>query len=109
MGRNEEELTAAGVPYEVGKARYREIARGQILGDDIADVKLLFHAETREILGVHIISVKAPPRTGPRRWSCALFRRQTRYLPSVRSLTFPAARAVFTKSPALDGMARLGL
>ena len=33
VGRNEEELTLAGIPYEVGKARYREIARGQIVGD----------------------------------------------------------------------------
>src|SRR5215469_13631417 len=55
VGRNEEELTAAGIPYEVGKARYREIARGQIIGDDIGMLKLLFHAETREMLGVHII------------------------------------------------------
>ncbi|HUA53157.1 MAG TPA: Si-specific NAD(P)(+) transhydrogenase [Candidatus Sulfotelmatobacter sp.] len=55
VGRNEEELTKAGVPYEVGKAFYREIARGQILGDTTGLLKLLFHAETRELLGVHII------------------------------------------------------
>jgi NAD(P) transhydrogenase len=54
-GRTEEELTAAGVPYEIGKARYREIARGQIIGDEIGMLKLLFHSETHELLGVHII------------------------------------------------------
>ncbi len=55
VGRNEEELTHDGVPYEVGKARYREIARGQILGDITGLLKLLFHLETRKLLGIHII------------------------------------------------------
>lgn len=55
VGRNEEELTLEGIPYEVGKARYREIARGQILGDTTGLLKLLFHLETRQFLGVHII------------------------------------------------------
>lgn len=55
VGRNEEELTEAGVPYEVGKARYREIARGQIIGDQNGLLKLIFHLETAELLGVHII------------------------------------------------------
>lgn len=59
VGRNEEELTEAGVPYEVGKAQYREIARGQIIGDSSGLLKLLFHAETRELLGVHIIGDSA--------------------------------------------------
>ena len=55
VGKNEEELTKAGVPYEVGKARYREIARGQILGDQTGLLKILFRADTREVLGIHII------------------------------------------------------
>jgi NAD(P) transhydrogenase len=55
VGRNEEELTRDGVPYEIGVARYREIARGQIIGDTVGMLKLLFHTETRELLGVHII------------------------------------------------------
>jgi NAD(P) transhydrogenase len=55
VGRNEEELTKDGVPYEVGKAYYREIARGQIMGDSTGFLKLLFHVETRQVLGVHII------------------------------------------------------
>ncbi len=55
VGPNEEELTGQGIPYEVGKAQYREIARGQILGDHTGLLKLIFHAETRKLLGVHII------------------------------------------------------
>jgi NAD(P) transhydrogenase len=55
VGKNEEELTQAGIPYEVGKAQYREIARGQIIGDQTGLLKLIFHLETRELLGVHII------------------------------------------------------
>ena len=59
VGRNEEQLTHQNVPYEVGKACYREIARGQIIGDTIGTLKLLFHRETRELLGVHIIGESA--------------------------------------------------
>ncbi|HEX5939719.1 MAG TPA: Si-specific NAD(P)(+) transhydrogenase [Dehalococcoidia bacterium] len=55
VGRNEEELTAAGVPYETGKAHYREIARGKIIGDSSGLLKLIFHLETRELLGVHAL------------------------------------------------------
>ena len=55
VGANEEELTRAGVPYEVGKAFYREIARGQIIGDHTGMLKILFHIETREVLGVSIL------------------------------------------------------
>ncbi|GGR32421.1 Si-specific NAD(P)(+) transhydrogenase [Deinococcus ruber] len=59
VGKNEEELTQAGVPYEIGKAQYREIARGQIIGDEQGTLKLIFHLETRELLGVHIIGTGA--------------------------------------------------
>ena len=55
VGKTEEELTEAGIAYEVGKARYREIARGQIIGDTTGLLKLIFHSETRQLLGVHII------------------------------------------------------
>jgi NAD(P) transhydrogenase len=55
VGRNEQELTDEEVPYEVGKAQYREIARGQIIGDSTGLLKLVFHLETRKLLGVHII------------------------------------------------------
>jgi NAD(P) transhydrogenase len=59
VGRNEEELTQQNVPYEVGKAAYGEIARGQIIGDSIGMLKLLFNRESRELLGVHIIGESA--------------------------------------------------
>ncbi len=55
VGRNEEELTQAEVPYGVGIARYKEIARGQLIGDEHGMLKLLFHRQTREVLGVHAI------------------------------------------------------
>lgn len=55
IGKTEEQLTEEDVPYEVGVAYYREIARGQIRGDTTGRLKLIFHRETREILGVHII------------------------------------------------------
>ncbi len=43
------------MPYEIGVARYREIARGELIGDTVGMLKLLFHSDTRELLGVHII------------------------------------------------------
>jgi NAD(P) transhydrogenase len=55
VGKTEEELTKAGIAYEIGKARYKEIARGQIIGDVTGLLKLIFHSETRKLLGVHII------------------------------------------------------
>jgi len=55
VGRTERDLMRDGVPYEVGQARYREIARGQILGDRVGLLKLLFHQESRQLLGVHVI------------------------------------------------------
>lgn len=55
VGANEEELTRAGIPYEIGKAYYKEIAHGQIIGDTIGMLKLVFHRENHKLLGVHII------------------------------------------------------
>ena len=55
IGKTEEQLTDEDVPYEVGVAYYREIARGQIRGDTTGRLKLIFHRETRKLLGVHII------------------------------------------------------
>jgi NAD(P) transhydrogenase len=55
IGKTEEQLTDEDVPYEVGLAFYREIARGQIRGDTTGRLKLIFHRETKELLGVHII------------------------------------------------------
>ena len=55
IGKTEEQLTDEDVPYEVGVAYYREIARGQIRGDTTGRLKIIFHRETHLILGVHII------------------------------------------------------
>jgi NAD(P) transhydrogenase len=59
VGAPEHELTARHVPYEVGVARYREIARGQILGDESGLFKMLFHRDDRRLLGVHAIGTGA--------------------------------------------------
>ncbi|HXJ80197.1 MAG TPA: Si-specific NAD(P)(+) transhydrogenase [Candidatus Methylomirabilis sp.] len=59
VGAPEHELTERKVPYETGVARYREIARGQILGDDSGLFKMLFHRDDRRLLGVHAIGTGA--------------------------------------------------
>ena len=59
VGLPEHELTAQKVPYVSGLARYREIARGQILGDNTGLYKMLFHREDRRLLGVHAIGTGA--------------------------------------------------
>ena len=59
IGKTEEQLTGEDVPYEVGMAYYREVARGQIRGDTSGRLKLIFHRDTRKVLGVHIIGEDA--------------------------------------------------
>jgi NAD(P) transhydrogenase len=59
VGRTEEELTEAACPYEVGISRYRELARGQILGDSYGMLKLLVALEDRSLLGVHVLGTNA--------------------------------------------------
>ena len=59
VGPPEHALTAAKVPYETGVARYREIARGQILGDESDLLKMVFHRHDRRLLAVHVIGTGA--------------------------------------------------
>jgi len=59
VGRTEEQLTRDNVPFEVGVSRYRELARGAILGDSYGMLKMLVHAESRELLGVHVFGTNA--------------------------------------------------
>jgi NAD(P) transhydrogenase len=59
LGLNERELTERKVPYEVGKAYFRNIARAQITGDEVGMLKLIFHFETLEILGIHCFGDQA--------------------------------------------------
>jgi len=55
IGKTEEQLTDEGIPYEVGIAYFREIARGQIRGDTTGRLKLIFDPASKALLGVHII------------------------------------------------------
>jgi NAD(P) transhydrogenase len=59
VGKTELELTEAAIPYEVGVSYYRELARGQILGDDHGMVKLLVSPRDRKLLGVHALGAQA--------------------------------------------------
>ncbi len=59
VGKTEEELTRANTPYEVGKAYYRHVARGQIIGDSVGMLKLIFCPRTHKVFGVHIIGENA--------------------------------------------------
>ena len=59
VGATEAELTRERVPYETGIAHYKEISRGQILGDDSGMVKLIFHREDGRLLGAHCIGTGA--------------------------------------------------
>ncbi len=59
VGRTEDELTEAAVPFEVGISRYRELARGQILGDSDGMLKLLVSPDNRRLLGVHVFGTDA--------------------------------------------------
>lgn len=58
-GANEEELKKQGIPFVIGRAGYDKNARGQIIGDSKGFLKLLVHAETRKVLGVHLIGEQA--------------------------------------------------
>ena len=59
VGKTEAELTEDKVPYEVGRAFFKDTARGQISGEDVGMLKLLFHIDTKEILGIHCFGAEA--------------------------------------------------
>ncbi|MGB9196842.1 MAG: Si-specific NAD(P)(+) transhydrogenase [Terriglobales bacterium] len=59
VGETEEELTKKKAPYESGLARYSELAKGQMLGDEQGLVKILFDPNSLKLLGVHIIGDRA--------------------------------------------------
>ncbi len=59
VGATERELTEARVPYEVGRALFKDTARAQISGETVGMLKLLFHVETLEILGIHCFGAEA--------------------------------------------------
>jgi NAD(P) transhydrogenase len=55
VGKTERELCDEEVPYEIGIARYREVSKGKIMGDELGMLKLIFHQKTGRLLGVHIL------------------------------------------------------
>ncbi len=59
VGRTERELTAARIPYEVGHSLFRSLARAQITGQTVGMLKILFHRDTLEILGIHCFGHQA--------------------------------------------------
>jgi len=104
VGHNEEELTEQGIPYETGKASYRELPRGQIVGDSIGFVKLLFHRETRELLGVHIIGENAVELVHIGQAVIALGGRVDYFIDTV--FNYPTLAQCY-KNAAFDGLNRL--
>ncbi|MEQ9888723.1 Si-specific NAD(P)(+) transhydrogenase [Pectobacterium zantedeschiae] len=59
VGKTEQELTAMKVPYEVGRAQFKHLARAQIVGMNVGSLKILFHRETKQILGIHCFGERA--------------------------------------------------
>jgi len=59
VGKTERELTEAKVPYELGQAFFKDLARAQITGEPVGMLKILFHRETRAILGIHCFGDQA--------------------------------------------------
>ncbi|MDF0749112.1 Si-specific NAD(P)(+) transhydrogenase [Marinobacter sp. 71-i] len=59
VGKTERELTEAKVPYEVGQAFFKDLARAQITGDPVGMLKILFHRESRQLLGIHCFGDQA--------------------------------------------------
>ena len=105
VGRTEEQLTREGVPYEVGRAQYREIARGQILGDRTGLLKLIFHRETRLLLGVHIIGAEAAELVHIGQAVLALGGKVDYFVDTV--FNYPTLAECY-KTAAFDGINRLG-
>ncbi|HLF72734.1 MAG TPA: Si-specific NAD(P)(+) transhydrogenase [Anaerolineales bacterium] len=106
VGRNEEELTEQGIPYEVGKAQYREIARGQIIGDHSGLLKLIFHLDTHELLGVHIIGEGASELVHIGQAVMAFKGRVEYFVNTV--FNYPTLAECY-KTAAFDGINRLGV
>ena len=59
VGKTEQELTEAKIPYEVGRAQFKHLARAQIANSLVGSLKILFHRETKEILGIHCFGENA--------------------------------------------------
>jgi NAD(P) transhydrogenase len=106
VGRNEEELTEQGIAYEIGKAQYKEIARGQIIGDSTGLLKLIFHLDTRELLGVHIIGEGASELVHIGQAVMAFGGKIDHFVNTV--FNYPTLAECY-KTAAFDGINRLGM
>lgn len=105
IGKTEVQLTEADVPYEVGVAYYREIARGQITGHTEGRLKLLFHRETLELLGVHIFGEDAAELLHIGQAVFALKGKITYFINTV--FNYPTLAECY-KAAAFNGLNRLG-
>ena len=105
VGKGEEELTKEGVQYEVGKAEYREIARGTIMGDDSGMLKLIFDAESRKLLGICIIGEGASELIHIGQVVLAMGGTIDYFINTV--FNYPTLAECY-KTAALDGVNRLG-
>jgi NAD(P) transhydrogenase len=105
IGKTEEQLTDEDVPYEVGVAYYREIARGQIRGDTTGRLKIVFHRETRHLLGVHIIGEGASELLHIGQAVMALGGRLDYFIDTV--FNYPTLAEAY-KTAAFNGINRLG-
>jgi NAD(P) transhydrogenase len=106
VGPTEAVLTDQGIPYEVGKAHYREIARGQITGDSTGLLKLLFDIKTRRLLGVHIIGEGASELVHIGQAVLAFGGSVDYFVTNV--FNYPTLAECY-KTAAFDGINRLGL
>jgi NAD(P) transhydrogenase len=106
VGPTEAALTDKEVPYEVGKAHYREIARGQIAGDSTGLLKLLFHLKTRRLLAVHIIGEGASELVHIGQAVLAFGGSMDYFVNNV--FNYPTLAECY-KTAAFDGVNRLGL
>ena len=59
VGQTERELTESSVRYEIGVGRFDDLAKGQMAGDDVGFLKLIFDPDSLEVLGAHIIGTNA--------------------------------------------------
>ena len=105
IGKTEEQLTDEDVPYEVGVAYYREIARGQITGHTEGRLKLLFHRQTLELLGVHIYGEDAAELLHIGQAVLLLKGKMTYFIQTV--FNYPTLAECY-KAAAFNGLNRLG-
>ncbi len=104
VGETEESCKKQGIPYEVGRARYIDNARGEIIGDDSGLVKLLFHPVSLKLLGVHVLGERASELIHLGQ-ACLSFGASIDYLEQA-VFNYPTLSETY-KAAAFDGLAQL--